>query len=41
MIQIRGGVSSDMGVTVSDVTPLVLFIKPVPSSLSTRNKGLL
>ena len=29
------------GVTVSDVTPLVLFIKPVPGSLSTRDKGLL
>ena len=27
MIQIRGGVSSDMGVTFSDVTPMYLYNK--------------
>ena len=42
MIQIRGGVSSDMGVTFSDVTPMYLYNKQFTvDSLSTRNKGLL
>ena len=42
MIQIRGGVSSDMGVTFSDVTPMYLYNKQFTvDSVSTRNKGWL
>ena len=42
MVQIRGCVSSDMGVTFSDVTPMYLYNKQFTvDSLSTRNKGLL
>ena len=42
MIQIRGCVSSDMGVTFSDVTPMYLYNKQFTvDSLSTRDKGLL
>ena len=43
MIQIRGGVSSDMGgVTFSDVTPMYLYNKQFTvDSVATRNKGWL
>lgn len=42
MVQIEGCVSSDMGVTFSDVTPMYLYNKQFTvDSLSTRNKGLL
>ena len=42
MVQIRGCVSSDMGVTFSDVTPMYLYNKQFTvDSVSTRNKGWL
>ena len=42
MVQIEGCVSSDMGVTFSDVTPMYLYNKQFTvDSLSTRNKGWL
>ena len=42
MVQIEGGVSSDMGVTFSDDTPMYLYNKQFTvDSVSTRNKGLL
>ena len=42
MARIRGCVSSDMGVTFSDVTPMYLYNKQFTvDSLSTRNKGWL
>lgn len=42
MVQIDGCVSSDMGVTFSDVTPMYLYNKQFTvDSLSTRDKGLL
>ncbi len=42
MVQIEGCVSSDMGVTFSDVTPMYLYNKQFTvDSVSTRNKGWL
>ena len=42
MVQIRGCVSSDMGVTFSDVTPMYLYNKQFTvDPVSTRNKGWL